>query len=309
MQVRLEFDNPTELLKPGVYANVELKGTLAASTTLAPRSAVIDTGQRAVAFVSLGGGRFEPRDVVLGSETDGGNVQVLDGLRPGEMVVTSGQFLIDSEAKIRDALAKMIKGELATEHTAVANVEASSHLQSLPDAAATELVTLLEAYFAVGESLARDTTDGIAAPARAMASAVDRLLKIDIPDAPHFWHTHEEVAIVRGKAIELIDAKALDKARLIYADLSIALTKLAKATGVPPTYDKAVLELRCPMYREGQGGGQWLQPTGDVRNPFFGSQMLRCHDKRLALPITGGGPSKATAPVDAHKHDTTKAKD
>ncbi|MBI1373617.1 MAG: efflux RND transporter periplasmic adaptor subunit [Phycisphaera sp.] len=312
VQIRLEFDNSNGVLKPGMYANVELMGTLAETTTLAPRSAVIDTGQRAVAFVSQGEGKFEPRDVVLGPETDDGKVQVLDGLRPGEMVVTSGQFLIDSEAKIRDTLAKMIKGQLATDQVAIARAEEVSQLESLPDAAAAQLVTLLKAYFDIGDALAKDTTDGVAEPARTIAASIDTLLSNPLPEDEHFWHKHDEAAIVRGKALELVDAKALDKARLIYADLSVALTKLTRATGVPPTFDKPVLELRCPMYREGQGGGHWMQPTGDVRNPFFGSQMLRCYDKRVAVPVTGAGhdkPSDAAPAAPAeHNHDTTKAK-
>ena len=97
--VRLEFDNPNLLLKPGMYADIELKNTLARERTLVPRSAVIDTGERQVAFVSLGEGRFDPRDVLMGVETDGGYVEILDGLKPGEMVVTSGLFLLDSEAR------------------------------------------------------------------------------------------------------------------------------------------------------------------------------------------------------------------
>ena len=61
--VRLEFDNPEGRLKPGMFANVMLQNTLADEATLVPQAAVIETGKRQVAFVSLGEGRFEPRDV------------------------------------------------------------------------------------------------------------------------------------------------------------------------------------------------------------------------------------------------------
>jgi RND family efflux transporter MFP subunit len=289
VRIRLEFDNEAGLLMPGMYANVELRGTLAAQTTLAPRSAVIDTGQRQVAFVSKGEGRFEPRDVMLGPQTGDGMVQVLDGLRPGEMVVTSGQFLLDSESKVREALAKMVKGKLAVEQQAEVAVAGDAELQALPEAARAELAQAVEAYMAIGESLAQDQTDGVPAQARNVASAVDRLLLVDLPDAPHFWHQHNEAATIRGKALELIEAKDIEAARLIYADLSIALSKLLRATGVPDSLGKQVHQLHCPMYREGQGGGIWLQAEGEVRNPFFGARMLRCFDKRSALPMAGGG--------------------
>ncbi|QNN21793.1 efflux RND transporter periplasmic adaptor subunit [Planctomycetales bacterium ZRK34] len=300
VNVRLEFANPNRMLKPGMYANIELRNQLAASKTLVPRSAVIDTGRRQVAFVSLGEGKFEPRNVTLGVETMGGQVQVIDGLKPGEMVVTSGQFLLDSEAKIREALAKMIRGEPAATQQAAAKVEGTSELATLPDTVAERIVTMLDAYFAVGDKLASDTAEGIDAPARQIAASVDALVEMPIPDKPHFWHQHDEAATVRGKALELIDAKDIKAVRLAYADLSLAAEKLIKATGVPPQYSKPVQALHCPMYREGQGGSMWLQPAGDVRNPFYGSTMLECFDKRVTMPVTGGAvDAKPTPKVQA----------
>jgi len=287
VKVRLEFNNPTLLLKPGMYANVELKSTLARQVTLAPRSAVIDTGERQVAFASLGEGRFEPRDVQLGIETEDGMVQVLNGLKPGEMVVVSGQFLIDSEAKIRDAMAKMVKGNLASEQKVMATVEGASELASLPQAMATLLANTFDTYFSIGDALAQDTVLGVAGPAGQLAQTVDELLNTQPPDNPHFWHQHDEAATIRGKALEMVDVQDLETARLLYANLSVALAKLAKATGVPPAYGKHVQELHCPMYREGQGGSIWLAPMGQVRNPFYGRTMPGCFDRRIALPITG----------------------
>jgi membrane fusion protein, copper/silver efflux system len=115
-RARVELDNPDGLLKPGMFAGVELRRTLAADRTLVPREAVIDTGTRQIAFVSLGAGRFEPRDVRVGPvEAEGGMVEIEQGLKPGEMVVTSGEFLLDSEGRIREDLAKLIKGDLAAE--------------------------------------------------------------------------------------------------------------------------------------------------------------------------------------------------
>ncbi|MCB9838184.1 MAG: efflux RND transporter periplasmic adaptor subunit [Phycisphaeraceae bacterium] len=287
ISVRLEFENPGLLLKPGMFASVDLQSTLARDRTIAPRSAVIDTGERQVAFVSLGEGRFEPRDVLMGVETGYGQVEILDGLKPGEMVVTSGQFLLDSESRIRESLAKMIKGDLASEQQAVVEVSGASELSSLPAAMSEGITAALGSYFAIGDLLASDTTDGVVTPSRALAGSVDELLRIEIPENPHFWHQHDEIATVRGKALELAEGPDIETARLAFADLSVALVKLVKATGVPPGYDAEVQELHCPMYREGQGGSAWLQPAGDVRNPFFGSVMLECFDERTALPVTG----------------------
>ncbi len=74
---------------------------------------------------------------------------------------------------------------------------------------------------------------------------------------------------------------------MFFADLSAALAKLIKATGVPPSYPAQVQQLHCPMYRSDEGGSIWLQPKGSVRNPFYGSMMLTCFDERTVLPVTG----------------------
>ena len=65
-------------------------------------------------FVVKGGGKFTPREVTLGLSTDGGMIQALAGLAPGDVVVTSGQFLLDSESKLQEAVQKMIEVSMAS---------------------------------------------------------------------------------------------------------------------------------------------------------------------------------------------------
>jgi len=107
--VRFTVDNPGLRLRPGMYATVELRATLALAATLVPREALIDTGVRKLAFVAQGDGRFSPREVETGPSDGEGNVQVLAGLSPGEVVVTSGQFLLDSESRLREAVQKFLR--------------------------------------------------------------------------------------------------------------------------------------------------------------------------------------------------------
>ena len=285
-RMRLEVDNPSLVLKPGMYANVEIQNTLAQHETLVPREAVIDTGERKIAFVSLGDGQFEPRSVKLGVESEGGLVQVIDGLKPGEKVVTSGQFLLDSEARLSEARAKMIRGTLAADQKTVATVAGAAELSSLPPEAARQLTAILDGYFAAGDKLSADSIDGLAEPSGRVASAAATLVTVDIADAPSFWRQHAELAQVGGKAKELAKDANIADAREHFADLSIALSKLLHATGVPPAYGREVQEMHCPMYREGQGGNIWLQPAGKVRNPFFGASMLECFDRKTTLPTT-----------------------
>lgn len=286
IMMRLAFDNPNGLLKPGMFATVKIHSTLATDRTLVPRSAILDTGERKVAFVSLGDGKYEPRDVKTGVQTENDQIEILDGLKPGEMVVTSGQFLIDSEAKMRESLARMIKGDLAVDQKAPVATAGPSEITTLPDDAAKAMNQLLTHYLNIQSRLAGDSAADMAGDAQAIAQAVDELLKVRMQDE-HFWHKHTEAATVRGKALELTRITELKPARQAFADLSTALNKLLLATGVPPAFGKSVEQLHCPMFRAGQGGTVWLQISGEVRNPYFGSVMLGCFDERRALPVTG----------------------
>ncbi|MDZ7696409.1 MAG: efflux RND transporter periplasmic adaptor subunit [Deltaproteobacteria bacterium] len=110
--IRLEFENPDFVLKPDMYADVVIKSVADEKGLIIPSEAVIRSGTRNIVFVVRGEGTFSPRDVVLGPSLDGSNVQVLAGLFEGETVVTSGQFLLDSESKLKEAVQKMLEPRL-----------------------------------------------------------------------------------------------------------------------------------------------------------------------------------------------------
>jgi len=103
VSVRIELPNPDGQLKPGMYADVVFDGNGEAAVTAVPASAIIDSGTKQVLLVAKGEGRFEPRAVKLGQRGDG-YVEVTDGLKPGEEIVTSANFLIDAESNLKAAL-------------------------------------------------------------------------------------------------------------------------------------------------------------------------------------------------------------
>jgi membrane fusion protein, copper/silver efflux system len=108
-KVRLIFDNPSLELKPEMFAQVILKSPLRVAAVAVPSEAVINTGQQQHVFLALGKGQFKPQEVKLGLEAQDGWWQVLSGLKGGEEVVTSGQFLLDSESRFREAAAMFLK--------------------------------------------------------------------------------------------------------------------------------------------------------------------------------------------------------
>lgn len=101
-RVRLLVDDPSGMLKPGMYVNAVM-AVGGGDALVIPKSAVFSTGERQIVFVDQGQGLFEPREVTLGV-TAGDQVEVLSGVSAGEPVVTSGNFLIDSESRLRGAL-------------------------------------------------------------------------------------------------------------------------------------------------------------------------------------------------------------
>ncbi len=104
--VRLEFDNKKMLLKPDMYGEIVINAKTAKNIVTIPSEAVIRTGARSLVFIDRGEGRFEPRNVTLGMESEG-YFGILSGLSEGEKVVTSAQFLIDSESKLQEVVNKM----------------------------------------------------------------------------------------------------------------------------------------------------------------------------------------------------------
>jgi RND family efflux transporter MFP subunit len=106
MTARIALPNPGGRLKPGMYATVRLEKDLGRVLAV-PRSAVLRTGESAVAFVDMGEGQLMPHELTLGM-TGEENVEVLEGLRPGARVVTSAQYLLDSESNLAEVMRAMM---------------------------------------------------------------------------------------------------------------------------------------------------------------------------------------------------------
>jgi len=106
LKVRLELDNPGYMLRPDMFVDVEFPVTLPSALTV-PADAVLDSGLKKTVFVDLGNGFFEPREVETGWRI-GNRVEIVRGIKPGEKIVFSGNFLIDSESRLELAAAGMV---------------------------------------------------------------------------------------------------------------------------------------------------------------------------------------------------------
>ena len=139
-RVRMEFHNPGLFLKPGMFATVELHAELEPDAVLIPDTAVLRSGDKKTVFVALENGKFEPRAVTIGPRGENDQYEVLSGLKEGERVVTSGQFLLDSESQLREAIQKMLNPNEASSpppQRSQQEVSASSSFSKMPPAEKT----------------------------------------------------------------------------------------------------------------------------------------------------------------------------
>ncbi len=128
VQVRLEFSNPDLELKPGMFANVRIQTRPKPNVTIIPNEAIIRTGERNIVFVAKGEGTFEPREITLGMEGGQRNneIEVLEGVKAGEQIVTSAQFLFDSESRLQEAIQKMLQQEQDSPDMNMEDMESNS---------------------------------------------------------------------------------------------------------------------------------------------------------------------------------------
>ena len=114
LRMKIDVPNLGGRLRAGMFGTVRFHPTAASQALVVPTQAVLRTGQRNVVIVDLGDGSFAPRDVQIGHE-GGGYVEILEGLNEGDRIVTSSQFLIDSESSLQAAVQKMIAQRSARE--------------------------------------------------------------------------------------------------------------------------------------------------------------------------------------------------
>lgn len=141
VHVRLVFANPNLSLKPGMYVNVGLQGRSMSDAMVVPSEAVIRSGERTIVFVVREPGKFEPREIRIGEEGGPGGryARVISGLLGNEEVVTSAQFMLDSESRLQEAIQKMLQERMQSgERPAPAAPEAMPEMTPTAPAEQTE---------------------------------------------------------------------------------------------------------------------------------------------------------------------------
>lgn len=261
-KIRVEIPNPTGQLKPGMFLRGQMDGQQKVEDSLLsiPASAVLWTGKRSVVYVKTNPSEpiFELREVLLGQQ-QGAFYQVLSGVKEGEVLVTNGVFTVDAAAQLKGKKSMMNKKVMQA-----MTFEVSKEFKG-------ELQRVFSAYSAIKDALVNTNLKAATQNAgkfQVSLEDVDAALLFDKMAKKHWKNT--SVALNAAIA-EVQRAKAIDQQRVAFESLSLQMISLVKSFGILTT----VYKQYCPMAARDKGA-YWLSDQKEIRNPYFGDQMLKC---------------------------------
>lgn len=268
-KVRVELENPLidgrRLLLHRLYADgvVHLE---APEVLTVPRTAVIQTGPEAVAYVDEGGGAYKRTVLQLGRRGES-LVEVISGLSSGDKVVVNGNLLIDGQAEMNRAFA------LAPEMTAPEMT--LTNAAPLKDAEKQALETFVKIVDSISAALAKDDLPGFNSAGPNAMKTTETLV-----DALKGRQELEDILQHLSDARHLHGAADLAAARKLFHPFSNAAARLLQMTGNAPGSPPFDL-FECPMVDRAIPGvpkkGRWVQAAGrEIANPYFGAEMLDC---------------------------------
>jgi membrane fusion protein, copper/silver efflux system len=274
LHLRVEADNPLGLLRPGLFVRGEVAAEYNGETDpmLIPASAPLLTGRRAIAYVNLGEGHYEGREIKLGPRA-GDNYIVLAGLEEGERVVSEGAFKIDSELQIKGKPSMM------------------SSADASPTAFLKSLDPFYQAYFELSEALSLDKTGDADAVLKTLDAVQGDLLE---GEEAENWESLSKR--LRKAAKKTAKESKLAERREAFESLSLAMISLAESFGA--SGEVPVHLYHCPMAFDWKGA-DWLQNREGVENPYWGSQMYRCGSLKETL-VAGSKAEDVPAPAQDH---------
>lgn len=280
MRVRVNVDNERRLLRPEMFARARI--LLEMGETLAvPENAVIQSGKRALVLMDAGEGRFRPQPVQLGGRwlvdperlsTESEDLvfspeatrfhEILRGLDGGEMVVTSGNFLLGSESKLQGALAKMVEEtekKWSSQDSLAAALEPKRRILGQEEPG---IAKILESYYSIRSALAGDSQEGTSK----LASVIAETSKNSGLADP---------ARRLAKAAQGADISATREALKPLSENLISYLQLYGTSDQP-----VPVAYHCPM-----ADANWIQDNRDMGNPYYGSSMLKCGSE---IPLLTG---------------------
>ncbi len=270
--VRTEVNNRTGLLKPEMFVNGTLQNKVGKSTALTvPKTAVLWTGKRSVVYVKVPDmaiPSFQFREIELG-ESLGDSYQVVNGLKPGEEVVTYGNFTIDAAAQLNNQTSMMNRN---------VSVEGMEQMEHLPDYTAStpldfkqQLLRVVNVYLELKDAFVSTDSEKVNNDAKRISEALsDTDMSLLKGDAHLYWM--EQLNAMKARTKKMIELQDIEELRTQFAFFSEALIYAVKAFGIPE--GKLYVE-HCPMAMDNEGA-DWISKEKKIRNPYFGEKMMTC---------------------------------
>lgn len=266
-------------LEPAESLGFVSEETKPGQSLLIPHTAPLFTGERAVVYVEKEPGLYEARAVRLGARANEGFV-VLEGLEPGERVVSQGAFKIDSAAQILGRASMMNGGALVRETTSEAAPDVVPPEDFVvSEVFQSELGAFWGAYFTLQDTLANDDVEGSRAALAAFVKTVEALSGDSLSgDAKVFWRQKREAMLsARPNGSDTPGLGDMRQRFKVFSDAAIAV---GRSLGGPDS--EGLMLFYCPMAFDDRGA-EWLQNSEDLRNPYFGDMMLKCGEMRAVL--------------------------
>jgi Cu(I)/Ag(I) efflux system membrane fusion protein len=270
-RVRIDIPNPKAQLRPGMYANVEVKIDDGEGLTI-PVQAALPTGERMLVFLDRGEGKLLPRYVQVGrsfttfdGQEQGSYYQVLKGLQEGDRIVSSANFLIDAESQVQGAL-KDWQGEQPG--STPTTTEKPSPPPSNSNLSAP-VKPVLDSYKRIHELLTENKFSEIPANSVLLRKKILPLFDIAPSSKPE---RYKELASSLARSADRFTPKDIDQARVEFGQLSADLIAFLKE--FMPELGDPLYTVKCPMWNKSPA--VWLQDSTDVKNPFLGPDMLAC---------------------------------
>lgn len=266
-RVRIDIPNPNGQLRPGMYANVEVKIDEGEGLTI-PVQAALPTGERMLVFIDRGQGKLLPRYVKVGrsfttfdGQAEESYYQVLDGLQEGDRIVASANFLIDAESQVQGAL----KDWHEEKPTATPAMPERSPQQNfdLNDV----IRPVIDSYKKVQQSLAANDFSQVPVEAETLRKQVHPLLDIDPPSK-----RYKELVDKLHRSADQFYPNDIGQARISFGQLSADLIAFLKE--FMPQLDDPLYVIECPMWKKSPA--VWLQDSTQVENPFLGTDRPAC---------------------------------
>ncbi|WDI41520.1 efflux RND transporter periplasmic adaptor subunit [Bremerella sp. P1] len=237
------------------------------ASTVIPRSALLMAGKNSVVYVETDPGRFEIRTIKLGPILKDEAV-VLEGVKPGEMVATSGNFLIDSQMQLAGKPSLIDPSRYVMKQNRNTPMEFNSiDITQLEGLGGQDLEALYQVYFKIQSQLAADK--------KPKAEDAQQLFQLatNLSQHPQLSESLREQLATIAKNAEHLHHMSLEEARKNFKPISHAVLNLAttiRGQGASQPFH----QFFCPMVKGGEG--DWLQANDRLLNPYYGSQMLRC---------------------------------